>query len=96
MYPGNLTQTLSARLAEHRVHSIETELEVAFTFLGAAKRTRVHQIRERNVNVARTAQNEVKRRLKSGLICTDPQRVAIERSLATLENQLKEHTHAVS
>jgi hypothetical protein len=96
MYPVNFTQTLSARMAEHRVHLLETELEVAFTFLDAAKRTRVHQIRERNVNAARNAQNEVHRRLKCGLICTDPQRASIESSLATLEKRLKEQTQASS
>jgi hypothetical protein len=76
------------RAAEHRLHFIETELEVAFIFLAAAKTTQLTHIRERNIRAARTARDEVKHLLAQGY--AERQRTSIESSLAMLETRLIE------
>jgi predicted negative regulator of RcsB-dependent stress response len=79
-------------LAQGRVGFIQTELRLALTFLDVADTTRARQTRERNIENAQKARDEVQHLLRQGLACTQEERAQIEHGLATLNARLAEGT----
>jgi len=87
--------THAALLDEKRVDLIQSELDLAFTFLQVADTTRIREVRERYMQNAGKACNEAKHLLEQGLVCTKLQLETIKGDLAWLQTRLKEHTQVV-
>jgi hypothetical protein len=85
----------AAQLDEDRVHLVTTELDLAFTFLRAAKIAQNREDRERYIENARKARDEAELLAKQGLVCTELQRDSIKRNMAQLEAGLT-HKHVSS
>ena len=82
----------AAQLDEVRVHLITTELDLAFTFLRAAKIAQNREDRERYMENARKARDEAELLAKQGLVCTELQQDSIKTNMARLETQLNAQT----
>ena len=81
-------------LAQERVDFIQTELRLALTFLDVADTTRARQTRERNIENAQKARDEVQHLLHQGLVCTEEERARIEQGFAVLNARLTEETQS--
>jgi hypothetical protein len=75
-------------LAQERIGFIQSELQLALTFLDVADTTRVRQSRERNIEHAQKARDEVQHLLRQGLVCTEEERAHIQHGLAVLNARL--------
>jgi len=87
--------THAALLDEKRVDLIQSELDLAFTFLQVADTTGIREVRERYIQNAVKACDEAKHLLEQGLVCTRLQLESIRGNLAWLQTRLKEQTKVV-
>jgi hypothetical protein len=88
--------TVAAQLDEKRLDLIQSELDLAFTFLEVAEATGILAARERSIENARKACDEAEHLIEQGLVCTERQLETIRGDLAWLETRLKERTNALS
>jgi len=86
----------AAQLDEKRVDLVQSELELALTFLQVAETTLIPEARERYIRNARKACDEAEHLIGQGLVCTEVQLETLKGNLAWLETRLKEQTNALS
>jgi len=94
MEPLQEAYRLQAKAQQQRVHFVQNEIAVAYTFLDLAKVTRQEETRERNIQNARKAYDEVAFQLAGKLDCSDEQRAELEGGLAKLRARLNEEIYA--
>src|SRR5262245_48275696 len=85
---------LRAEIQHERIHFVQNDLALAFTFLDFAKATRQAATRERNIENARKACGEVAFWLAGNFDCTDEERANLEGALARLKKRLNEEIYA--
>ena len=88
--------THAAQLDEKRADLIQSELDLALTFLQVAETTGIREARERYIQNARNACGEAALLIEQALVCTGLQLETIKGNLAWLETRLKEQTQARS
>ena len=86
----------AAELDEQRLDLIQSELDLAFTFLQAAESTGIRKVRERYIRSARKACDEAEHLIEQGLVCTGLLLETIKSDLPWLETRLREQTQVVS
>jgi len=86
----------AAQLDEKRVDLVQSELELALTFLQVAETTLIPDARKRYIRNARKACDEAEHLIEQGLACTELQLETLKGNLAWLETRLKEPTNALS
>ena len=94
MEPFEQAFRLKAKLQRERLHFVKSELALASTFLDFARITRQSHTRERNVENARKAHDQVAHALAGEFDCSDEERADLERALAGLRARLNEETYA--
>jgi len=85
---------LKSRIEQQRIHFIRNELALAMTFLDLATATQQRDTRERNIQNARKAHDEVASLLAGNLECTEEERADLEDTLVKLKARLTEETYA--
>jgi len=82
--------SLKAKIQRERVNFVQNELALAFTLLDFAKVTQQPETRERSINNARKAYEEVAGLLVPEFDCGEWERAHLESSLSRLKARLDE------
>jgi len=94
MEPFEQAFRLKAKIQRERLHFVKSELALGFTFLDFAKVTQQPDTRERNIENASKAYDQVAHVLAGEFDCSDEERADLERALARLKARLNEQTYA--
>lgn len=94
MKPFEENRRPQAEIQQQRLHFVQNDLALAFTFLDLAKVTQQAQTRERNIENARKAHDEVAFQLAGNFDCSEEERAGLEAALAKLRARLNEEIYA--